>query len=103
MMIVIITMIASYTNDDDRHHDDDCIVYVVYALAMSDAIFFSDGGTDGQAILGVGCFSNEHDHHHLQHHLQPKGELPPFHQGWNQSRMITNIYLICYDYKAAII
>ena len=67
---MVIMMIASYKNDDDRHHHDDRIihndddrhhhddriVYVVYALAMSDAIFFSDGGTD-KASLGVGCWN----------------------------------------------
>ena len=32
-------MIASYTNDADRHHDNDCIVNIVHALALYDAIF----------------------------------------------------------------
>ena len=47
-MIVIIMMIASYTNDDDCHHYDYRIVYIVYALAMYDAIFFGNERTNGQ-------------------------------------------------------
>ena len=48
MMIVIIMMIASYTNDDDCHHYDYRIVHIVYALAMYDAIFFSNERTNRQ-------------------------------------------------------
>ena len=44
MMMIIFILTASYIWDDVR---------IVYALAIYDAIFFGDGGTDKE-ILGVG-------------------------------------------------
>ena len=43
-MMIILILTASYIWDDVR---------IVYALAIYDAIFFGDGGTN-KAILGVG-------------------------------------------------
>ena len=46
MLIIIIILTASYIWDD---------VGIVYALAIYDAIFFGNGGTN-KAILGVGWY-----------------------------------------------
>ena len=50
MMMIIFILTASYIWDDVR---------IVYALAIYDAIFFGDGGTEGgtnKAIVGLGWF-----------------------------------------------